>query len=945
MSQSPGVPGSVPPGSIKREAAELPAQFDIVFPHPIELRSVFVRAARASGAYRAEILAWDHAQQDFRSLAHFSSNEAGPFSVNIGSASFAPARAERFRLVFQSRRNADRIPIEALRFCSGFRVSNWASKAGFSTETITPQPGEVQPEPADVIPPQQVVDLTGRLGPDGRLNWSVPAGRWTILRLGHTPTGVYLFPTPVGGAGLDCDKFSRKAADFHYDHCVKSVLQNLGPDLARRAMAFYHVDSYESGWQNWSAGFSRDFRERRHYDLTAYIPALTGRVVQSLDATEKFLWDVRRTIGDLFADNNYGRFAERCHEDGIGFSTEPYGGPFEQLQVGLRADHPMTEIWVQGEEKGAKLWFQAVMSGRMKGVKIVGAESFTSEPPAVRWNEHPFSLKPLGDFIYCCGVNQYCIHVSTQQPLIGEHLRPGFTCGLNGIHFDRGNTWWQHGAKEWLAYATRCQSLLQSGEHVADVLYFQGNDSPSGVGPNEPALPEGYDFDVCNAELLEAARVRRGRVTLPSGKSYGYLVLPSHGRVTLASLRSLAALARSGARLAGTLPRASPSLSDHSGQQEYRGLLAELAPHVSATQPFHQLLAADGLQPDFTYDHAAGQLLHYTHRQVADAEIYFVANASQNAGFVRCTFRVTGKSPELWSADTGATRPCPVYEQSSHATSIPLHFEPAGSVFVVFRPRSAAPHAIAIEAIGAADASAADLDIPAYSLWSDHKQLQLHTAQSGAYAVTLPNRQRRVVDVEPPPKPQPIQGPWTIQFPAGWGAPEQIMLRELLSWPDHTDSGVRHFSGTATYKTTFHGAAAANGCRVLLDLGRVEVIAEVWLNGKPLGTFWKPPFVCDVTGLLQPNANELEVRVTNLWPNRLIGDEQFPDDCTPDGTWLSGVIPSFPAWLRNGHPRPEPRRLTFCTWKHWSRNDALLPSGWIGPVRLRQVRTVTLPSA
>jgi hypothetical protein len=122
-------------------------------------------------------------------------------------------------------------------------------------------------------------------------------------------------------------------------------------------------------------------------------------------------------------------------------------------------------------------------------------------------------------------------------------------------------------------------------------------------------------------------------------------------------------------------------------------------------------------------------------------------------------------------------------------------------------------------------------------------------------------------------------------------------------------------------------------------------LQEVWLNGKPLGTFWKPPFVCDVTGLLQPNANELEVRVTNLWPNRLIGDEQFPDDCTPDGTWLSGVIPSFPAWLRNGHPRPEPRRLTFCTWKHWSRNDALLPSGWIGPVRLRQVRTVTLPSA
>ena len=181
-----------------------------------------------------------------------------------------------------------------------------------------------------------------------------------------------------------------------------------------------------------------------------------------------------------------------------------------------------------------------------------------------------------------------------------------------------------------------------------------------------------------------------------------------------------------------------------------------------------------------------------------------------------------------------------------------------------------------------------------------------------------------------------------VLLPPGWGAPEKITFDKLISWPDSPEAGVRYFSGTATYKTTFQSARAAADCKLFLDLGRVEVIAEVWLNGRFLGTLWKPPFVCEVTGLLRLEANELEVRVTNLWPNRLIGDEHFPDDCAPDGRWKSGVIPILPEWLKNGQPRPEPRRLTFCTWKHWEQSDALLPSGLLGPVTLRQVRTVKM---
>jgi (4-O-methyl)-D-glucuronate---lignin esterase len=947
ISQTPAVPDTEPvlKGNTQT-AVDLPAEFDLVFPQPVVVRSLYVRGARASGPYQAELFVQDDVLKTFRLVSRFGSHPGGPFSANIGSASFAPVRASKFRLAFSNRKEGARIQIEALRISSGFRVTNWTSKAGFSSEPVSADPSDCRPQNGDVIPLQQVVDLSDKLGADGRLGWSVPPGRWTILRIGYTPTGIYLYPTPNGGAGLDCDKLSREAADFHYDHCIKPLLREFGPELSRQALAYYHVDSYESGWQNWSAKFSQDFRERRGYDLTKYLPALTGRVVGSIETTEKFLWDFRRTIGDLFADNNYGRLAERCHEDGLGFSTEPYGGPFEQLQVGLRADHPMTEVWLPGKEQEKKIWFQAVLSGRTAGRKILGAESFTSEPPAARWNTHPFSLKPLGDFIYCCGVNQYCIHVNAHHPLIGDHLRPGFTCGMNGIHFDRGNTWWQHGAKEWVNYIMRCQSVLQTGEHVADVLYFQGNDSPAGVGPFDPALPEGYDFDDCGSEILESALVHERRVVLPSGKSYGYLVLPSHGRVTLASLRRIASLARNGARIVGVPPHESPSLADVTGKDEYERLSRELATYVRAKQSFQEILAADKVLPDFSFDKDAGLVLHYTHRHAGDAEFYFVASASPNVGAVECIFRVAGKIPELWRPDSGTMEPCAVYEQSGGTTRIPLHFDPAGSVFVVFRPGAPKPHATAISF---ADTSALPMNAGFASLpwssWSDGKRLELHAWQAGRYNVTMPNQNKHVFDVAPLPAPQTVEGPWTLQFPAGWGAPARINMDKLISWPEFPDAGVRYFSGTATYKTTFRATKMGSDCRLFLDLGRVEVIAEVWLNGKFLGTFWKPPFICEVTELLRAEVNELEVQVTNLWPNRLIGDEQFPDDCSENGQWKSGAIPAWPEWLKSGQARPEPRRLTFCTWKHWGRNDAPQPSGLLGPVTLQQVRTVKITSS
>jgi hypothetical protein len=429
-------------------------------------------------------------------------------------------------------------------------------------------------------------------------------------------------------------------------------------------------------------------------------------------------------------------------------------------------------------------------------------------------------------------------------------------------------------------------------------------------------------------------------------------------------------------------------------------------------------------------------VLHAVHRQVADNDVYFVANASQRSGWIDCRFRVSNRTPELWHADAGRREPAALFSQDGPVTRVPLFLEPAGSVFVVFRPGPASDHATDLRFSSASAAvQAAPLRIvragygppndaartrdvteqltkqikhgrlrfraftalagdPApgirkelrveYELGNgqrrtvapkdgellilpeptgtldgellrDGNRTVLRAWQAGRFEVKWSTGETRNVDVPTIPAPVSAAGPWELSFPPGWGAPEHVTLPQLISWPKHAESGVRFFSGTATYRTTLDipqdrfavGQASslplpadsqagslrhAAGQSLHLNLGDVQVIAEVKLNGQDLGILWKPPFRVDVTKLARPGPNDLEVRVTNLWPNRLIGDEQYPDDCSIDGKWTSGGIPSWPEWLLRGQPRPEPRRLTFTALKHWSEDDRLLPSGLLGPV-------------
>jgi hypothetical protein len=969
----------------------------------------------------------------------FTGKKAMGCQVSLGDQ---PVAARFWRVQFTAlgpkvKATVTKIPLAEIDLAPRLSIDNVDAKDGLNGNFVLSSPAADEAVPG-AIPRDNIVDLTDKLTADGHLNWSVPAGDWVILRLGHTPTGVNNHPAPKEGEGLECDKFSKAALDAHWAGFMQKVLDDLGP-LAGPTLDSTLIDSYEVGGQNWTEQFRQEFQKRRGYDLLPYLPAFTGRVVDNPQVSERFLWDVRRTIADLFAENYYGHFTELCHQHGLQSAVEPYTGPFESLQAGAPADIVMGEFWTGSHgNESIKL---ASSVAHIYGKTIVGAESFTASPEAGRWQNDPWSEKTLGDLMYCQGLNRYFFHRYAMQPWTNHW--PGMTMGQWGFHFERTVTWWDQG-KAWLSYISHCQFLLQQGHAVADAAYFTGESAPVETRALDPSLPKGYDYDDINADVLRhGATVKDGRINLPGGASYAVLVLPpTDADLTPATLQRIADLVKAGATVVGPRPQHSPSLADYPNcdaqvKQIADGLWDKCdgdsvrettcgQGHVYWGKPLADVFAAQPLPPDFAYQGAtASTHLEYAHRVAGATDIYFVSNQRRQFDSVAATFRVDGKIPELWHPDTGVIETAPVWSAREGRTTVRLDLDPAGSVFVLFR-RAAnnADHLVAMNsratksaardarltvkhavyaatdgAPGSADVTKKLTDIV------DDGQLQIAASNDLLDGDPSPNHVKELrvdyvfagksahatvregetltfpgvasVGLPPPweaslaadgsplvqawangrvelrtaagkelhakvsrlPQPLPITGPWNLTFPPNWGAPPAVTLDNLISWTDHPDAGVRYFSGTATYDKTIeiHSDRLRAGRELWLDLGAVKNFAEVELNGQNLGILWKPPFRVNLTPVAKTGANHLVVKVTNLWPNRLIGDEQLP----PDVEWDGKQLKEWPQWFLDGKPSPT-GRLTFTTWHHWTKDSPLLQSGLLGPVTLRTAENVTV---
>jgi len=736
---------------------------------------------------------------------------------------------------------------------SGPRVNHWEGKAAFGDTTEFHGIATPQVPPAAALAPGDVIDLTSKMRPDGTLDWDVPAGKWTVLRMGYSLTGEKNHPASPEATGYEVDKLSAKHVGSYVKTYVDMVSSALGSNFGK-SFRYFLMDSWEAGVENWTDDMIPEFQKRRGYDPTPYLPVLTGRIVGSADTSDRFLWDFRRTIADLLAENHYGVATKYFNQHGVGLYAEAMGTDAPTTGDGLlnksEVDIPMGEFWTppvgakDGAEHPADLE-EAASAAHIYGKPFAAAESFTTAPNAPVWAS-PFYLKPLGDKAMALGINRFVFHTSDHQPFVDADHKPGMTLGFFGQHYTRNVTWAAQ-AVAWNTYLARASYLLQQGQVVGDLAYFYGEGAPATVPfwkAVRPAPPDDYAHDWINADvLLNRMSVRDGRLVLPSGLSYQALVLPDYvNHVTLPLLSKLRDLVAEGAILVAPRPVSSPSLADEDKAAEFRSIVNEVWGGIDGMglrehdfgkgkvywgRPLDEVLADQKTPPDFEYNRPEfDSELVWIHRRDGDRDIYFVANQKERPEEVDTSFRVTGKEAELWQPDTGLIEPAE-YTIANGRTSVPLRLDPYGSVFVVFRHAASAP------------------------------------------SRTLPHPASTPLET--------VQGAWQVSFPPNWGAPPQVQFDQLISWTNSSDEGVKYFSGTATYTKDIDVPQDwfKPGAKLILNLGGVKEIAEVSVNGQPVGgILWKPPFEADVTSALKPGSNHLEVKVTNLWPNRIIGDRQ-----------------------------------------------------------------------
>jgi hypothetical protein len=742
-------------------------------------------------------------------------------------------------------------------------------------------PGSLNEEALPSVPAgDEVIDLTACMDEQGILHWDAPAGDWLVIRLGYASNFKMTRPCPQAAVGLECDRLHTHGIEAHFEHHLKPILEAAG-DLAGSTLQYIHVDSWEALGQNWTTGFADTFRQRRGYDIKPWLPVLAGYAVESREKTERFLWDMRRTVSETIMSAYIQRLKELIRPYGIRFSCEPYGNLCaNQLEYGGYADFPIAEFWTEREDPApfprfSPYWYQSMKGlasvANTCGKSRVGAEAFTG---ARGWIDHPYLLKSMGDEAFCQGVSHYIIHLSAHQAY--DRMKPGLTHRKWGQHFQRHQTWWAY-SRPYFDYLARCQLLLQQGRRVADVacLYHEG--APLDFNDVDFDLPPGYDYDLCSAAVIRQMEAVDGRIHLPTGVSYRYLVLPGSDRLTLPTAKKVEALRREGAVIYMTVPIVgTPGLEGYPEADETVRQMARdwrLLPEGSWNEVFRE----DRLNPDFE-----GEGLHWIHRRFGSRDVYFVANPSQDKLERRCLFRIRGKFPSLWNPETGEIHSLRhVEETGDHRIAVELAFEPAQSWFVVFT----------------------------------EKRFQ------GPYRPDpLDTRMETITEV---------RGPWRVRFDPGWGGPAGVVdFDKLTDWSLHPDSGIRYYSGTATYHTSFQ--VKASGFPSHLDLGNVKVIARVSLNGKDCGIAWKPPFRVDISQAVREGENELVIEVANTWVNRMIGDERLP----LDASWKNWeTLEEWPEWFREGRSSPT-GRYTFTTVRHYTKESPLQCSGLLGPVTL-----------
>ncbi|MDP4291174.1 MAG: glycosyl hydrolase [Bacteroidota bacterium] len=754
------------------------------------------------------------------------------------------------------------------------RIDQWELKAANRSEMII-KGNTPTYAPAEVISDQDYLNITSLMKPDGQLEWDVPAGDWKIIRLGYTNTGAKTKHGRPEAMGLECDKLNVAGIDFQFQNYPQRILTALKDHTGVKVKSIT-IDSAEHGDQNWTNNFKEEFKKRRGYDPTPYLPAMMGFIITSTEVSERFLHDVRRTIADMLADNYFGELNNLARKSNLLLTAQAPGNAIcihgDPIQCKSRVDIPQGEFWANNPAPNYDVR-EAASTAHLYNKPIASAEAYTGAKLA----GYPDFYKSFADGAYAMGINEFVICASTQQPWLDR--KPGnMTNGWPDMN-NRNATWWDYSREFW-DYQSRVAYMMRQGKTTVDICYYLGENIPIKILSQniKPTPPSGTDFDVCNPEaLLNRFSVANGKIMLPDGAGYHLLVLPDTIRMSLPIARKIKTLVAGGAVILGRYPVCSPTLSDlGKGDEEVRAIADELwgsnKNNPSGVHPYGKgkvywgtsieaIMNDIGLKPDVSNGKPFwDQDILFTHRKTDNEHIYFIANHKDQPEKSTFTFRVGGMQPELWDPLTGETRNLTQFTTDGKTTTLPLEFYPQQSFLIVYRkpiknsPASATPNFPTLRTL------------------------------------------------------QTLQGSWKVHFDPRWGGPETTTFETLTSWSKNSLPGIKFYSGTARYEKEFLLSAQdiAAGKHLLINLGKVANIACVYLNGKRVGNVWCKPWQSDISCFAVKGVNKLEIEVANLWTNRLIGD--------------SGL--------------PEEQRIAYATSNSLTPKSTLTESGLLGPVTI-----------
>jgi len=765
------------------------------------------------------------------------------------------------------------------------------------------------------------------------LDWEAPEGEWKIVRYVSSNSGENLILPSKYSAGPIVDHYDADAAAFHFNYIIERLKSVLG-DLRETALKSLYMASYEARGFTWTPTLPEKFKEINGYDVKKLLPLLFEEVQYTPETTANFKADFQRTLSELMITNFYMKSKEVANAHGLKNNSEAGGPglplhnvPVEPLKaLGKGLDIPRGEFWINHGRFNAdgldilRVVKEVSSASHIYGLGIVEMEAFTSFQ---HWQEGPFEMKPIGDRAFAEGMNKVVVHGSTHNPE-GTGF-PGIVYHA-GTHYNDKRVWWPK-IRPFNEYLARVSYILQEADFKADFLYYYGDTIPNYGGHKHGRFSPGagYDYELVNTEILLGLEVQNGEIINPkNGAKFRVLALTKEYEINPEVLIKLRDLVGKGAVIIGPKPHEIAQRKLKADMPDMEGWIDQLwqpfnvqnfkagSPAIYRDADPSDILEALELVPDFDYEDRGFYTLDYTHYQKEDMDFYFVVNTTGDWLSRNLSFRQQGKVPEIWDPVTGKIIAAPIYEQKEKHLSLPLTLAPYESKFVTLISGAEREHYSQINGSGLYPPKMNYLE-NGIEIW-DEGIFLLHQ-QEGGQEIHDQKHERQ------------LDGAWEVFFTPGWGAPERAVFPELKSWTDSKVEGIKYFSGTARYEKQFVHAMHPNDhleARTYLDLGDLSHVAEVWLNGEPLGITWAKPYRFDVTDLLIPGINTLKIEVANTWSNRITGDAHTGGNYTQTHiteTNIKGISHVRVPWA----------------------DVPLIPSGLFGPVTLSTILPVRTP--